>query len=221
MLVEDVKDKLPKDLYEILSKEFKEFRPSQEKAIKAGLLEDKNLLVCTPTASGKTLVGEIALIKTIMEGKGKAIYLAPLKALAQEKFKNFKQKYDGMIRVAQSIGDKDSSDSRLENYDLIICTFEKLDSLIRHNPPWLKYIKTIVVDEIHLLNDNSRGPVVEIVLTIMRNLIKDMQIIGLSATIGNPKELANWLNAELVEDSWRPVKLKKGIFHNDVLEFYD
>ncbi|MBW2997997.1 DEAD/DEAH box helicase [Candidatus Woesearchaeota archaeon] len=221
MLVEDVKDKLPEDLYKILSNEFKEFRPSQEKSINAGLLENKNLLVCTPTASGKTLVGEMALIKTIMEGRGKAIYLAPLKALAQEKFKQFKEKYKGLIRVAQSIGDKDSSDSRLEEYDLIICTFEKLDSLIRHKPAWLSYIKTIVVDEIHLLNDNSRGPVVEIVLTIMRNMIKDMQIIGLSATIGNPKELASWLNAELVEDSWRPVKLKKGIFSNEILEFYD
>lgn len=221
MELKDVQSKLPKDLFEVLSRDITELRPSQEKAINAGLLDGNNLLVCTPTASGKTLIAEIALIKSIMEGKGKGVYIVPLRALATEKFKEFKKKYDKLIRIAVSIGNMDSSDSYLADYDLIFCTSEKLDSLIRHNSPWLKYIKTVVIDEIHLLNDLSRGPTLEVTLTILKTLLTNPQIIGLSATIGNPEELASWLNATLVQDSWRPVELKKGVYLKGSLEFLD
>lgn len=217
----EIKNKLPKDLYNVLAKDITELRPCQEKAIKQGLLENKSLLVCTPTASGKTLVAEIALIKSIMEGRGKGIYIVPLKALASEKFKEFKKKYEGLIRVALSTGDLDSADSYLADYDLIFCTSEKLDSLLRHSAPWLKYVKTVVIDEIHLLNDLDRGPTLEVTITILKNTIKDIQIIALSATIGNPKELAEWLTAELVVDEWRPVKLKKGVYLDGKVEFFD
>jgi len=214
-----IKDKIPKELYSILGKEIKVLRPAQVKAVENGLLDRKNLLVCTPTASGKTLIAELAALKSIIEGNGKAIYIVPLKALASEKYKDFKKRYEGIARVALSIGDIDSSDSYLADYDLIIVTAEKLDSLIRHNVPWLSLISTIIVDEIHLLNDPGRGPTLEILITILRQLLKKAQIIGLSATIGNPGELAEWLNAELVEDNWRPVKLHKGVYLNGEVEF--
>ncbi|MBT3303812.1 DEAD/DEAH box helicase [Candidatus Woesearchaeota archaeon] len=217
----EIKSQLPEDLFNVLNPDITELRPSQEKAIGAGLLEGSNLLVCTPTASGKTLIAEIALIKSIMENKGKGIYIVPLRALATEKFKEFKKKYEKLIRIAVSIGNMDSTDSYLADYDLIFCTSEKLDSLIRHNSPWLKYIKTVVVDEIHLLNDLSRGPTLEVTLTILKTLLTNPQIIGLSATIGNPKELADWLEAKLVQDSWRPVELKKGVYLKGNLEFLD
>ena len=217
----EIKSQLPEDLFNVLNPDITELRPSQEKAIGAGLLEGSNLLVCTPTASGKTLIAEIALIKSIMENKGKGIYIVPLRALATEKFKEFKKKYEKLIRIAVSIGNMDSTDSYLADYDLIFCTSEKLDSLIRHNSPWLKYIKTVVVDEIHLLNDLSRGPTLEVTLTILKTLLSNPQIIGLSATIGNPKELADWLEAKLVQDSWRPVELKKGVYLKGNLEFLD
>lgn len=220
MKLNEIKNKIPLDLYNVLKEDISELRPCQEKSINSGLLEFENLLVCTPTASGKTLVGEIALVKAIMENKGKGIYLSPLKALAQEKFKDFKKRYEGLLKIAMSIGDTDSSEDYLENYDLIICTYEKLDSLIRHKPTWLNYIKTVVVDEIHLLNDYSRGPTLEVVLTILRQLKKDLQLIGLSATIGNPQILSEWLKASLIEDSWRPVELKKGIYYKEKIEFF-
>ena len=70
-----IKDKIPQKLHEILSSEITELRPSQKKAVKAGLLEGKNLLICTPTASGKTLIAELAAMKSVLEGKGKAIYI--------------------------------------------------------------------------------------------------------------------------------------------------
>jgi len=212
MKLENIKKQIPKELYSILEKEITELRPAQEKAIKKGLLKDKNLLVCTPTASGKTLIAELAAIKSIIEQKGKAIYIVPLKALAAEKFKDFKKKYENIARIALSIGDIDSADPYLVDYDLIITTSEKLDSLIRHHAPWLSLIKTVIIDEIHLMNDPGRGPTLEILITILRKLLKNVQIVALSATIGNPEELSEWLSANLIVDKWRPVKLHKGTY---------
>ncbi len=220
MLVSKVKDKLPKKFYESL--EFKKFRPSQEKAINSGLLEGKNMLVCSPTASGKTFVAELAGVKRILEDGGKMVYIVPLKSLASEKAEEFKEKYtDFGIQTALSIGDPDSSEGWLAKYDIIVCTSEKFDSLLRHNITWLKDVKTVVFDEIHLLNDAKRGPTLEIIITLLKRVLKKVQIIGLSATIGNPHEFSTWLDAELIEDKWRPVELHQGIFHEDELKFFD
>lgn len=219
MELKSIKDRIPKELYGILEKEIKDLRPAQEKSIKKGLLEGRNLLVCTPTASGKTLIAELAALKSIIEGKGKAVYIVPLTALASEKFRDFKRKYEKVAKIALSIGDVDSSDPYLAEYDLIVTTSEKLDSLIRHSSPWVSNIATVVVDEIHLLNDTERGPTLEILLTILKQLLKKAQIIGLSATIGNAGELAEWLHADLVVDEWRPVKLHKGIYLDGEVEF--
>ena len=218
MKIFKIKPKIPERVYNIIKKDVKELRPCQYKAVKKGLLDGKNLLICTPTASGKTLCAELAFTKTILEKKGKTVYVVPLKALASEKFKDFKQKYP-FIKTALSIGDIDSSDPYLADYDLIIATSEKFDSLIRHRAVWLNDIALVVIDEIHLLNDSGRGPTLEIVITILRKLLKNIQLLGLSATIGNPEQLAEWLDAELVEDSWRPVKLHKGVYLNGKIEF--
>ena len=220
MDLKSIQNKIPKELYEILEKEIKKLRPAQEKSINKGLLEGKNLLVCTPTASGKTLIAELAALKSIIEGKGKAIYIVPLKALASEKYRDFRRKYDKIAKIALSIGEIDSSDPHLAEYDLIVCTAEKMDSLLRHHAPWLPNIATVIVDEIHLLNDQERGPTLEILLTILKKLLKNVQIIGLSATIGNAQELAEWLDADLVVDEWRPVKLHKGVYFEGKIEFY-
>ncbi len=219
MELKDVKKSMDKKLYSNLSSRFSAFRPSQEKAIKAGLLDRKNMLICTPTASGKTLIAEIAALQSIYSGKGKAIYVVPLKALASEKYEEFSERYKD-IKVAVSIGDIDSSDSYLERYDLVICTSEKLDSLIRHRTAWLRQVSCIIIDEIHLMNDPSRGPTLEITLTLLKKLLPKAQVIALSATIGNPRELASWLDAVLVEDDWRPIELRKGIYIDGTIEFY-
>jgi len=181
MKLSNLKKQIPNEVYQFLEKEhFEELRPSQIKAIKKGLFKDKNLLICTPTGSGKTLVGEMAALHSIEKSIGKAIYIVPLKALASEKHKSFRKKYDH-IKIALSIGDLDSSDSYLSEYDLIITTSEKLDSLLRHNTPWLKDVKVVIIDEIHLLNDPGRGPTLEILITMLKSLLKNLQIIGLSA----------------------------------------
>ena len=158
MKLDKIKKNIPEDLYKVLARDIEELRPAQEKAIKKGLLDGKSLLVCTPTASGKTLIAELASVKSIIEGKGKAIYIVPLKALATEKYKEFKKRYDRLFKIAISIGDMDSADEYLLDYDFIITTSEKLDSLMRHRAPWLKYVKVVIIDEIHLLNYALKGP---------------------------------------------------------------
>ena len=208
---------LPKFFTEYYTK-FPNLTPIQEKAVEADLLKDKSLLICAPTASGKTLVATMAIANTL--GKGKAIYLVPLKALANEKYNEYKALLENTeYKVVQSTGDIDSDSGYLANYDLLILTTEKLDSLLRHKVSWINEVRTVIVDEIHLLNDPTRGPTLEIILTLLKNFIKP-QIVGLSATIGNPDELAKWLEADLVQDDWRPVELKKGINLKGKTTFY-
>lgn len=220
MHLSSLSGKIPQQLLDLLTETgIADLRPAQQKAIKAGLLDGKNLLVCTPTASGKTLIAELLMLKNILERKGTAIYIVPLKALGSEKYRDFKERYGNVCKVALSIGDLDAQDSYLADYDLIVTTSEKLDSLLRHHAPWLKKVATVVVDEIHLLNDPSRGPTLEILITMLRELLSDVQILGLSATIGNPEELAEWLNAKLVQDSWRPVKLEQAVYRDNALHY--
>ncbi len=216
MKLEAIKEHLPEKFYKMLEQRIQHLTPAQEKAIKAGLLKGESILVCSPTASGKTLIAELAALKAILEGKGKAIYNVPLKALASEKFNDFK-KYEQLgLKVALSTGDLDSADNYLSNYDLIICSNEKLDSLIRHHADWLTEVAVVIIDEVHLLHDIKRGPTLEVLITMLKSLL-NAQFIALSATIGNPEELADWLDAKLVEDNWRPVKLYEGIsLHNNV-----
>ncbi|MDD9954034.1 MAG: DEAD/DEAH box helicase [Candidatus Woesearchaeota archaeon] len=210
--------KIPRKIASLLEKRgFSSLRPCQEKSIDAGLFDEKNLLVCTPTASGKTLVGELAALNGILHDHGKAVYIVPLRALATEKYRQFKKDYPN-LKIAVSTGDLDEKQSYLGNNDVIIVTSEKFDSLLRHKVDWLPAVKTVIIDEIHLLNDPHRGPTLEVVLTIIRTTM-NVQLIGLSATIGNKEELAAWLNAELVEDDWRPVKLEKGVYLDGEIEF--
>lgn len=210
---------LPERLISILKSEgIEKLNPPQIAALKKGLLDGKNIVVASPTASGKTLIAEIAVLKNYLEGK-KSVYLVPLKALASEKYETFsKYKKIGM-RIAIATGDLDSSDGWLGSYDLIILSNEKMDSLLRHAVPWAKDISLIISDEIHLIDDPSRGPALEVVLTQLAGITKS-QIIALSATIENAEEIASWLSAELVKSDYRPVKLHKGVMYpeNDLFK---
>ncbi|MCL5433646.1 MAG: DEAD/DEAH box helicase [Candidatus Marsarchaeota archaeon] len=209
--------KAPNEIIESLrNRNITEFTPPQAEAIEKGLLEMKKIVISAPTASGKTLIAELACINMIIRTGKKAVYVAPMRALVMEKYNEFKNSYP-YIRSVVSIGDFDSSDPMLKNYDLLFVSTEKFDSLIRHKIEWLDEIGCIVFDEIHMLNDASRGPTLEILITKLKDNI-NTQIIALSATIGNPEELAKWLNAELVISDYRSVKLNKGIIYKN--KFY-
>jgi helicase len=213
---------IPEPIKNILEKEnYTNLYPPQEEAIRRGVLEGKNLVMAVPTASGKTLVAELCMTKSIIENGGKAIYLVPLKALADEKYNEFKKYEKVGVRAALSTGDLDSSDHWLEKYDLIIATTEKVDSLIRHHATWIRGLSTIIADEIHLINDHERGPTAEVVLARLMQLNPSAQIIALSATISNADEIAKWLKAELVTSEWRPVKLKEGVYDSGLIHFGD
>jgi len=140
--------------------------PMQHLAIKKGLLKGKNLVVAAPTASGKTLLCELAALNLFRNKKTKMIYMGPLVALVSEKYQSFKQKYSKLgVRVAMSVGDYDSTSQWLADYDWILTSNEKCDSLMRHNVGWIRDVGLIVIDEIHMLQDPSRGPTLEVTLT--------------------------------------------------------
>jgi helicase len=201
----------------------KDLYPSQVLALETGLLKERDsFVVAAPTASGKTLIAEMAILQNFFEGGGKALYLVPLRALAREKFDDFTARLrDTGLRVMQSTGDFDSADPWLRQGDLILTTNEKTDSLLRHRAPWLREVRLIIADEIHLLRDPRRGPTLEVVLTRMRSLNPGSRIIALSATIPNAREIAEWLDAKLIESSWRPVPLREGVYYNGTAIFND
>ncbi len=190
--------------------------PPQEQSVAAGLLEGQNLLVSAPTASGKTLIAVLAMLSFLPNKEGKIVYLTPLRALASEKFAEFKKlekiSPGRKIRVTISTGDLDSVDRESESSDIIVLTNEKMDSLMRHGADWIDKIGLVVADEIHLIGDQDRGPTLEIILTKLKELPTRPQILGLSATITNAEELSEWLNCKLVLSSWRPVPLTEGVF---------
>ncbi|MCD6446095.1 DEAD/DEAH box helicase [Candidatus Bathyarchaeota archaeon] len=219
---------IPESVKEVIIKlGIVELYPPQEEAVKAGVLEGRNLILASPTASGKTLIAELCALKHILEKKGKAIYLTPLRALASEKFEEFK-KYsairkpdDGRVRVGISTGDYDSSDPWLEKYDIIVTTNEKADSLLRHRARWMDEISLVIADEVHLLNEAERGPTLEVVLARLMQINPEIQLLALSATIHNVEEIAEWLKAGYVTTEWRPILLKEGVLLHDEIQFKD
>jgi helicase len=209
---------LPKEALEIYTKSgITELYPPQAEVVNKGLLEGKNILAAIPTACGKTLLAELAMLKNVLNG-GKALYIVPLIALANEKHERFKQFECLGIKTGISTGELESKSEHLGNNDIIVCTSEKVDSMLRNGTAWLYELSIIVVDEVHLLGDPGRGPTLDIVLTKLRS-IPNLQIVALSATIGNAQVLADWLNARLVMSEWRPTTLHEGIAISKAMNF--
>ncbi|WP_406659633.1 ATP-dependent DNA helicase [Methanolobus sp. ZRKC3] len=215
---------LPDDVIQFyLDSGIEELYPPQAEAIEKGLIDGNNILAAIPTASGKTLLAELAMLKSISKG-GKALYIVPLRALASEKFDRFRQFSsiaikDGGVKVGISTGDFESRDEWLGSNDIIVATSEKTDSLLRNSTSWMEDITTIVVDEVHLLDSANRGPTLEVTLTKLMKLNPGCQIIALSATVGNAYEVADWLRAKLVLSEWRPTDLKEGVFYGGNINY--
>lgn len=190
--------------------------PPQEQALSKGLLDGRNLLVTTPTASGKTLVALIAAMNILMKGL-RVVYLTPLRALTTEKFQDFRileelKLFDRRIKVKVASSDYSSAGRELAQADVIVLTNEKMDSLIRHRCEWIHEVGLFVADEVHLLGERDRGPTLEMMLTKIRKMYSQAQILALSATIENSNEIASWLGCELIESNWRPTKLVEGVY---------
>jgi helicase len=219
--IKDLKPWLPQeviDLYE--GRGIKELYPPQAEAIERGLLDGRSMLLAMPTASGKTLLAEIAMLKAALQGK-RSLYIVPLRALAAEKYDSFRAFRQLGVEVGISTGDFDKKDERLGKNQIIIATSEKADSLMRNGASWVRSLGVLVVDEIHLLNDPGRGPTLEMTITKLLRLNPGIQVIGLSATVANGGEIAEWLGAEMVSSDWRPIRLREGIICNKRLVFSD
>ncbi len=189
-----------------------ELFPPQREAL-AYSLAGGNVMLTIPTASGKSLVAHLTMIHrllTDLQG-GRALYIVPLKALATEKVEELRELASLVgLRVGIAIGDRSGETSGIDDSDILVCTSEKLDSMLRTRDGLMEKIAVVVADEFHLLHDISRGPTLEILLSRIRHAQPDAQIIALSATVGNAEKMSDWLDARLIQSDWRPIQLQSG-----------
>ncbi len=183
-----------------------EFNPAQKAVIESGYLEDKsNYIICIPTASGKTVLGVLPALKTILDG-GKAVYAAPLLSIQNEKVKEFKAFEEHGI----SVGKHPAS------ADLSVMVFESFDALTRFSWNNLRDVDTLIIDEFHMIGEFTRGPTLEAAITRAKIINPGMRIIALSATLRNIEEIEGWLEGTCVEHDYRPVPLHKEVLDADM-----
>lgn len=179
----------------------KKFNPAQKAVIESGYLEDKsNYIISIPTASGKTVLGILPALKTILNG-GKAIYAAPLLSIQNEKVKEFKAFEEHGIKVGK----------HPSNSDLSVMVFESFDALTRFSWNVLREVDTLIIDEFHMIGEYSRGPTLESAITRAKIINPSLRIIALSATLKNIDEIEQWLGGKTVEHNYRPVPLNKEV----------
>ncbi|AXG08842.1 ATP-dependent DNA helicase [Haloplanus rubicundus] len=197
-----------------------ELYPPQAAAVDAGVTDGESLVASVPTASGKTLIAELAMLSSVERG-GTALYVVPLRALASEKKAEFERWADFDVDVGVSTGNYESSEEWLSSRDIVVATSEKVDSLVRNGAPWIDDLTCVVADEVHLVDDPNRGPTLEVTLAKLRRINSGLQVVALSATVDNADEVADWLDAELVKSDWRPIDLRTGVHYGDAITFDD
>lgn len=202
-------ESLNKDMKKIIQTAYpyiKEFNPAQKAVIESGYIDDdSNYIIAIPTASGKTVLGVLGLLKTILNG-GKGIYAVPLVSIQNEKVKEFKKFEEFGIKVGKS-----------PRYaDLAVMVFESFDAITRFSWNTLREVDTIVIDEFHMIGEASRGPTIECAITRARLINPSMRIIALSATLSNMEDIKTWLDAKVIEHDYRPVPLNKQVLNNEI-----
>ncbi len=212
---------LPAEMARHLREEgIEELYPPQADAVERGVTRGESLVASVPTASGKTLVAELAMLSSVARG-GKALYIVPLRALASEKKAEFERWEEYGVDVGVTTGNYESTGEWLASRDIVVATSEKVDSLVRNDAPWIGELTCVVADEVHLVDDANRGPTLEVTLAKLRKITASLQVVALSATIGNADAVAEWLDAELVESDWRPIDLKTGVHYGNAITFDD
>ncbi len=206
---------LHEEFKKILESQLDELMPVQALSVKAGLLEGKNQLIVSATATGKTFVGELAGIQNILNKKGKMLFLVPLVALANQKYEQFTKRYSSVATTSLRVGTSRIS-SKVKGIrtslssDIIVGTYEGIDFIIRSgNSEKLGNIGTVVIDEVHMLEDEERGHRLDGLIARLKFTAPDAQFIYLSATVGKPQWLAEKLDAKLIEFEERPVPIER------------
>jgi helicase len=208
--------------------------PSQKGLIDAGyLVSNAHWIVSAPTGSGKTRMGEWALERALNQGY-RAAYIAPLKAIVEERLADWGVRFKDVGVGAFTGATKAQSPPQDER--LLLFTPEKLASYLsswKNHLRWISEIDVLLIDELHLLGDPSRGPTLETLIGRLERANPFVRIVGLSATIENAPELSAWLGAENYRTDWRPVPVthrlqrfkraadKPGLLIAEVLETID
>ncbi len=220
MNVEELSGLPPGALEHFREEGVEELYPPQAAAVEKGATDGENLVAAVPTASGKTMIAALAMLSAVQRG-GKALYIVPLRALASEKQAEFEAYERFGVTTGVTTGNYESTSDWLATKDIIVATSEKVDSLVRNGADWLSELTCVVSDEVHLIDDRTRGPTLEVTLAKLRRLNPTLQVVALSATVGNADEIADWLEASLVDREWRPIDLRMGVHYGNALNFDD
>jgi helicase len=210
---------LPDTLLDIWTQQQGDFLlPVQEVAVQRyDLFEGRSLVISSPTSSGKTFVGEMAAMRATFAGK-RVLYLTPLRALAEEKFQTFHARYGAYgVKVVVATRDRREFDRDIEQGDfhLAVLVYEKLSQLLVRQPHLLRSVALVVVDELQMLGDAERGPGLELSLTKLLASNPRPQLLGLSAVLREARQVADWLEADLLFQDERPVELYRGVLLGD------
>lgn len=183
--------------------------PAQAAAIPRVLDGDGHLVVVAPTGAGKTVIGMTAALRTILAEGRKAAWLVPQRSLTDELDRDLEAWRREGLRIERLSGEHSVDARRVREADLWVATTEKFEAMCRASSlrEALAEVGCLIVDEIHLLGDLERGPVLEALLARMRGADAGMRIVGLSATVSNAEQIADWLGAYLLRLSWRPSRL--------------
>jgi replicative superfamily II helicase len=193
---------------------FEEFNRMQREALPAILDGDDNIVASAPTASGKTALAELAICRCLRDG-GTALFIAPMRALTNEKESEWERFENLGYSVYVVTGERDLNPRRAERADILVMTPEKTDSATRkHESPRYSFITQVdccVIDEVHLLDSEKRGGVLEVTVSRLRRIC-DPRIVALSATMPNVEDVAEWLDSPPEStfefgDDYRPVDL--------------
>ncbi|WP_132058900.1 DEAD/DEAH box helicase [Halorussus amylolyticus] len=197
---------------------FDQFNRMQREVLPALLDTEENVVASAPTASGKTALAELAICRTLEAG-GTALFVAPMRALTNEKESEWERFEELGYSVYVVTGERDLNPRRAERADILVMTPEKTDSATRkHDSRRYSFIRDIdccVIDEVHLLDSDKRGSVLEVTISRLRRLC-DPRIVALSATMPNVEDVAAWLDAPpettfAFGDDYRPVDLHSGV----------
>ncbi|GAA1254617.1 hypothetical protein GCM10009677_00460 [Sphaerisporangium rubeum] len=188
---------------------FDTLNPAQVQAVPAVLNSDGHLVITAPTGAGKTVVGMLAVLRTILGEGRKAAWLVPQRSLTDELDRELESWRGKGLRVERLSGEHIIDLEKIRAADLWVATTEKFESICRTSSlqAALGEVGCLVVDEVHLLGSPGRGPLLEALLARVRGADSRVRIVGLSATVSNAEEIAGWLAGRLITTTWRPTRL--------------